>query len=327
MKLYPVKENHTEVDYSYKDMIGGYIDENGKWIIEPKYSYVGEFYDDIAMVAKDGIVSYINKQDEIIYSGESVSNTDIFKNGIGTMTNYKGITTFIDDRGNEIFKMKLDTIREHYTEGGLATIIKNQKFGLLNKEGEFVVDPIYDYIGYYGEGLYPFEKDNKRGYMNIKGEIVSELNCKFCGTFDSDRARVITNDNKNVFINKKLEVVIDKDYVYYSDFKEGLAVIGKNIKDGECRYGCIDIYGNEVVKPILFYCYDFSDGMAIVETKEKYAYIDKNGRRIFKVPFAGYWSLQNFKDGLGQVRYKGNYGYINKKGELIYKPKGLSEEE
>ena len=324
MNLYPVIERE-KFDMSSKAR-GGYIDENGNVKIEFKYSDVGYFNDGIAKVKKDEMFYYINEKEEIIYEAEFMDYLDKFDNGIGIITN-NGVTTFIDRHGKKIFEMELSSIREHFNEDGIATVAKNHKYGLLNKEGEFVVEPIYDFIGYYGEGLYPFRKDEKHGYINIKGEIISELNCKFCGTFNSDRANVITNDDKNVFINKKLEVVIDKDYDYYSNFKEGLAVIGKNIKDGECRYGCIDIYGNEVVKPILFYCYDFSDGMAIVETKEKYAYIDKNGRRIFKVPFAGYWSLQNFKDGLGQVRYKGNYGYINKKGELIYKPKGLSEEE
>lgn len=193
MNLYPIIEK--DEFNTFQEVKGGYINENGQWIIKAKYSQVGEFYDDIAMVSKDGIKFYINKKDEIIYSGKSVSHRDLFKNGIGIMTNDSGISTFIDNRGNEIFNLKLDSIREHFNKEDIATVVKNQKFGLLNKAGEFVVDPIYDYIGYYGEGLYPFRIGEKHGYMNIKGEIISELNCKFCVTFNNDRANIITDDD------------------------------------------------------------------------------------------------------------------------------------
>ena len=60
---------------------------------------------------------------------------------------------------------------------GIATIAKDGKYGLVNKLGEYIVEPIYDYIAEFHEGMCAFFIQDicngvKIGYFNNKDEVL-----------------------------------------------------------------------------------------------------------------------------------------------------------
>lgn len=62
----------------------------------------------------------------------------------------------------------------------------------------------------------------------------------------------------------------------------------------------------------------FKEGIAPVESKDRYGYIDRKGKYIWKNVFL---VAHEFCYGLGRINFDGEWGYINPQGEWIYKPK------
>lgn len=51
---------------------------------------------------------------------------------------------------------------------GLAAVVKDSRFGLINMEGNAVLELQYDNISGYTEGIAVVKKDNKWGLVKIK---------------------------------------------------------------------------------------------------------------------------------------------------------------
>lgn len=92
-------------------------------------------------------------------------------------------------------------------------------------------------------------------------------------------------------------------------FSEGLAAV--NIKN---RWGFIDKQGNIAIKPQFDMAYGFSEGLATVEIKKKYGFIDKTGAMVIEPQ---YDSAIAFTEGLAIVYVGERYQIIDKKGSVL----------
>jgi len=124
-------------------------------------------------------------------------------------------------------------------------------------------------------------------------------------------------DANNSTINIDLNWAMAPQYDYAQDFSEGLAVVTKN---GLAGY--INTTG-EVVIPFQFVkAGNFSEGFAVVQTKEKgkYGYIDKNGELVIpcKFDFADSFSngLAAVGNEIGKSRFYCTLSYINTSGDI-----------
>ncbi|MGN0445773.1 MAG: WG repeat-containing protein [Acutalibacteraceae bacterium] len=93
--------------YDSKKDLWGYVDENGKWVIEPEYKEAGRFTDDgVARVIKaTGRTAYIlkNGKESTVYniSGDYKDGDD-FHNGVARVTEDDGTEKFINIYGTEL---------------------------------------------------------------------------------------------------------------------------------------------------------------------------------------------------------------------------------
>ena len=53
-----------------------------------------------------------------------------------------------------------------------ALVRQNDKFGYINKTGNFSIEPQYKVAKNFSDGLAAVEKDGKWGFINTKGEMV-----------------------------------------------------------------------------------------------------------------------------------------------------------
>lgn len=146
------------------DFLWGYINEEGRVVIEPTYLWAHPFVDDKALVEvspghygvinKDGkLIGDLGKDNVIAMSDDTV----IFLRNTGDYTTRYGYKTL----DGEIL---LDAIYfdAQKFENGLAIVNGAQdysnKYGVINKKGEFVIAPKYSQITSLGEGIYAVPK-------------------------------------------------------------------------------------------------------------------------------------------------------------------------
>ena len=121
---------------------------------------------------------------------------------------------------------------------------KTEKFGMQDyATGKIVVKCIYEKISYFSEGgLAPVKRDGKWGLIDETGKEV--IKCKYDEICDFNKgfARV-RMDNKWGFIDETGKEIVKCIYDDTIGYLQDLALVEK---DGKC--GCIDKTGKEVIE-------------------------------------------------------------------------------
>lgn len=132
----------------------------------------------------------------------------------------------------------------------------------------------------------------------------------------------IRQNDKNGYINRQGEIVIQPQFEVTFPFSEGLAVVC--ISREKCGY--IDETGKFVINPQFKHAYRFSEGLAAVVTEDKLGYIDKTGKYIINPQFAVSGgppranSFSTFSEGLALVKVGEKFGFVDKTGKIVINP-------
>ena len=250
-------------------------------------------------------------------------------------------------------RIRLHTIIERYVDmsTNLYLMKKDNKYGFINQEGEFVIPPMYKEAENFSEGLAPvITNEGTKGYINVENEWVLQLVAdrlySFVGelaSFTRDRKEGIINqkgqitiepifdqiyginrdgtvigqsDGKMGLYNSQGDVLIIPQYDYVSTFAEELAVVTKGENDG-----FINRKGEVIIDFNYASCTNFAEGFSVATLDhDTYGFIDKTGEFIIAPT---YYQLFDFSEGLAAFRLKtaGKWGFINQSNEVIIKPK------
>lgn len=163
-----------------------------------------------------------------------------------------------------------------------VSIITNMKgeSGIINEKGELITPFIWKSIhGYSNQLTAVVNNKNQYGYLNLNGEI--EIPIQFDLLYDcieldfqEGLAAVVNKDWKWGFIDSAGKLVIPHRYVEVSSFKEGRA----KVKAENGLYGFINYKGEPVGKFCWKTAYDFDYGIACVQHPNgKFGFINKHG--------------------------------------------------
>jgi len=199
----------------------GVIDANGNYIIEPKYDNVK-----IPNPSKDIFICYEN--------GKSIALNKELKH---LFAEYKTI---------EPISLN-NTSSELPYEKSVLKSEKNGKYGLINFDGEKIVDTIYEEISGLSrvEGQLVVKKDGKYGIMNIKGiELIK---------------------------NEYDEVSSDNYYNKQNGYREAGYIVGVNSGENT-KYGYINSDGKRILKLE----FDSMERVTSIENSEEIFLITEN---------------------------------------------------
>jgi hypothetical protein len=115
----------------------GFVDYNGKIVIQPKFMSVGYFSADLA---------WVRKIDEMI--------------------------GYVDKKGEWIIQPQFEVAKSFDSISGMARIRLNGKMGFTNKKGEILYVNDAEDFGDFSEGLCWGRKNNQVGFFNNKGEWI-----------------------------------------------------------------------------------------------------------------------------------------------------------
>jgi serine/threonine protein kinase len=231
-----------------------------------------------------------------------------------------GIVIMVSICSSGYFYSKSDEVsQKKYLIGCIENKLGEEKFGFIDTKGNWVIQPIFDWVDPFKDGLAGAFINGKRGYIDSKGNWVIQPIFDRVDPFKDGLARAKIN-GKYGYIDTKGNWVIQPIFDKVLYFNEGLASAKINGK-----YGYIDTKGNWVIQPIFDRVYSFSEGLASAAVSEnpndffndKCGFIDKKGNWVIQ-PIFDY--VSNFKDGLAEVHSNGKEGFIDKKGNWVIQP-------
>lgn len=322
----------------------GFIDENGKILIEPKFESVYNFYDGLGYVSiKDENIDKTKAYKRPTYSyydGEDHNDDSAY---------YKwGV---IDKKGNWIIKPDFNFIYEFSED--LAYVNKEGKFGYINKKGEWVITPQFEQKSsldeicptYFENGFAEVFKDKKLNLIDKMGNIYLKYDYPFNMNFsfhfnppsisEEELKKVDFSDLSKLtfstvgFVNKDRLVVnysqwyglIDRNFKFilepkysfiYPDFYNKNYL---NVRLND-KVGIADYNGNFILKPI-YNQISKKNNFIYFNLNNKYGFSDENYKIISEPKFS---FIGDFSEGLAVASINDKYGFINEKGDFVIKP-------
>ena len=304
----------------------GYIDRNGRMVIQPQYDWAFPFSEGLALVLvgkkqNEKRSAYIDKTGRVVIRLFDGSPSK-FSSGIARVL-LGAEYVYVNKRGRWVSHAYPNA--EDCTEGLCAVEMETRgsnMWGFINTSGAIMVKGQYGWAEPFKEGAarvgimigepYPKDgapaRDGKEGYIDKTGMPITELKFDKAWDFSEGMAQVRVN-GKWGYINKNGSIVISPQYDETQPFKEDLA--GVKVKG---LWGFIDKTGRPVIAPQFEFVNSFSEGLAAVGSGGRTFYIDRSGAQILSPPFK---SLGSFRNGLATFRVNDKVGVFDRTGKVI----------
>jgi len=328
----------------------GYIDINGKQIIDIKYDLAYEFSDGLAAVQTKGTWGYIDKTGKYIIQ-PVYEDASTFSEGLAGVK-LKGKYCCIDIKGNKVFDCdyRIGEFADGVAPITVAAPLPDSPYrhlnGLVNKTGRVIVAPKFTLMSRFSSkrAIVQISEGNhdSSGIIDESGKYVveptRELHFGYQGggqDFGYSEGIVGYTDNRLMLsglvdTNGKQIVsasTLRCDPFSLTSFSQGLARVqpGISIKAAEGnepvpmnhgKVGYIDNSGTYILTP------QFADGRAFVEglapvqlnLNGKWGYIDKTGKMIIE---PAYDDAREYSEERAIVQKADRYGVIDKTGQII----------
>jgi hypothetical protein len=201
----------------------------------------------------------------------------------------------INFEGNVVVPFIFDDMRG--IQDDLIWVMINNKIGFIDMEGNETVPIIYDSLSNFYDGAALFSRDGVSGFVDAFGnEIVLPENWRVVSDSDffSEGLTAVENNGLLGFINKSGDLVIPFEYHFR------YTVPGPLASTVVARYDFIDGYA---VVPINYRFYHY-----------KYGVIDIEGNTV--IPFI-YNHIRLFSEGLAAAEIDGKWGFIDTQGNAV----------
>lgn len=229
-----------------------------------------------------------------------------------------------------------------YAKRQLIPFKRDSLFGFMDYDGIPIIEPMYDYLGFFNEGLAVAVKNGKYGYVDKGNTTIIDFIYDSGSDFEEGRAIVGIKEKVGV-INRAGHIILPIDFKDIGSFSEGLIYAKKDSLYGyfdntgfqriEDNYSeaysfsnglakvqlgnhqaLIDIYGTTIVPPLFETIHFFNDSLLVFESNEKYGICRMNGSIIDSAKYDIIGLLSNNR---ALVKQKGKLGYMNGEGKIV----------
>lgn len=291
----------------------GLIDTKGSIIVPFKYNKMGNFEEGLIWVKSGSEYCYINEYEKVQFC-INASFVNDFKFGVARVIE-QGRWGLINRLGEYVVRPKFNEIKS-FDDNGLAIVQygdSNIKFGVINIKGELVTVTNYNYIYPFSEGFAAVKYKDKYGYINTKGQLIIPTIYSRASPFKEGRAAV-QQDGFCGYIDYNGKVIVNLEYSKCLEFKDGKAVVYKGYQKG----GVVEKNGAQIITPSLNRLLNFEEGRGLVrDAQHRFYYITEDTSL-----YNGYYEDATFfQNGVAIVKIKQQWGIINYKGLSIVPPK------
>jgi len=197
-------------------------------------------------------------------------------------------------------------------EGEFILAKEASGFGLINREGDYVLDPIIETLQHtHGNFYYGFNQDQ---YLLIEGnDIKSNIR------YNSFHKITFENDIMLEYIHGKLRRVMEDDGILLDDVGiTAVNKIGKDLYNVHYRDAKIGLLGKKgwLVQPILEVdgIKFGNEGLFPAKSKGVFGFVNSAGTWVIKPQFA---ETTSFSEKIAGYRTTQNWGLLSAAGELI----------
>lgn len=306
-----------------KDDRWGITDWEGNIIIENEFNNAPTY-------VKNGV--FIVQNDENLYEmytaeknfrkiGKEYKSIILFNDGLAPAVEPKGHIQYINPKGETVFtlekyKDKNIIAATSFYEDKAVIVTEDKKYGYINKKGEVIIPPIYDYASLFYNNCAFVSKDGKKMFIDDKKRILVKFENKQMPLSLPSEGLFPYNDKEQEScgikdMNNKDIIKASPKYKWFSGFVNGYSVFYNNNDD--C--GLINSKGETVIRAKyqdMIMCED----VIIYKDKDKYGLISYSDKTILAptyntiIPFQG--------NNKYTYAYDGDYVVlIDKKGEEI----------
>ena len=268
----------------------GYIDREGRVVIEPQYTYAFGFTEGLAAVEVDGKYGFIDKDGRMAIPPKYYW-ANSFTEGLATVQ-ADDCFQIIDRQGSVVASLDKDFTDVQVFSCGLAAAeVKSKKYGFIDPTGKMVIEPMFGFVTPFSDGL---------AVATIANDD------------DDEDDKKEKEESKSGIIDTQGRFVMAPLYDEAENYSEGVLPVKK---DGRWRF--VDNTGADVVvlREDFDYVYPLIEDRANVLIGGKFGAIDKAGNLIIDARFD---NLCVFSDGLAYARIGNTHGFINTSGSFEF---------
>ncbi|MCB1477287.1 MAG: WG repeat-containing protein [Rhodobiaceae bacterium] len=208
----------------------------------------------------------------------------------------------------------------HFHEG-LAPAQQGGLWGFVDRTGNWVVKPQYDSVYRGGDGRFGVKRGGQWGYISTSGELVIEPQFAEIRGFSDGVARVRKDDAGWFYIKRNGDRESDETYIEATDRVDGLSVvkIKKEYYDGELWF-ILDPRGAtretwDLPQQEIESFSPFSEGFATARTKNGTIYMDAKGQLLFNG--GAITGGRAFSEGLAAGSNGKKWGFFDKEAKTV----------
>lgn len=284
---------------------------------EMKFEPIGcyRFKDD-----KTGLYGYMDGKGEVIIDAKYKSATDFqyLSNEYAQVYDENETVTIIDKMGNEYLPFGEYKVISLPRYDLMFFKDDTSKYGVVNLEGERVLEAMYDKIEINNEGTIIVTSNKKYGVFDKDGNVVLDIIYDYI--FQVEDSLIVTKEDKSGLVNLKGKEVIPINYekvqIAHSIREDEREIF--EVVNSEGKIGFFDSKGKQLTDFIYDKIAPGREGLIPVLKDNKWGYIDVKGETIIPLQFE---SASSFSDGSAQVEINNERKFINKKGEFIEEEK------
>lgn len=260
--------------------------------------------------------------------------------------NFDNKTAIFSEDGKQITNFLIDSLSSFKKD--YAIIYQNQRQGLIDRQGQIRLDPVFREIKINDDGSISTRRADSWLWLNGENKSGRQLNADSVEVIQPNLIK-ISIGGKIQLVDNAFNPVTTQLFSFIGPFQKGKAVF----RTGD-RTGIINHEGKVIIKPLyknLIIDHHFIRANQPVNFKDRWIVLDSAGRALttkgydhlaafngtfFPAQHRGYWGVVNGQgkeivacvhDSIGQqlnelivVKFKGKYGVINLDEDWIVTP-------
>lgn len=197
--------------------------------------------------------------------------------------------------------------------GELASFYRDGKYGLVNRNGDIVLQPIYKSIlisefGYIIASRF----DEKHELINQRGEVLASSTYDMIMSYNDSIVKVKSGD-KWGFMEITGELLSLINYSSHIEYFGG-SISGSVRENGRNRFLLEDSQGVSLTSLNFEYMGSWGDGSLLpVKSNSNWGFINSKGEIIIPLE---YEATSQFSEGLAAVKKDGKWGFIDSVGSI-----------